>query len=67
VHPPLPETFGPLELLAVEASFVNGMTLSVRTAADSLKPLRDRLADSDDDESRGLAERIEAFLQAVTP
>ena len=66
VHPPLPETFGPFELLAVEASFVNGMTLSLRTAADSLQPLRDRLADADDDASRGLATRIDAFLQAVT-
>lgn len=66
MHPPLPETFGPFELLAVEASFVNGMTLSLRTAADSLQPLRDRLADADDDASRGLAKRIDAFLQAVT-
>jgi hypothetical protein len=66
VHPPLPGTFGPFELLAVEASFVNGMTLSLRTAADSLQPLRDRLADADDDASRGLAKRIDAFLQAVT-
>ena len=67
MHPPLPGTFGPLELLAVEASFVNGMTLSLRTTADSLQALRDRLAGFDDDESRGLAKRIDAFLQAVTP
>jgi len=67
VHPSLPETFGPFELLAVEASFVNGMTLSLRTATDSLQALRDPLADVDDDESRGLAQRIQAFPQVVTP
>jgi len=43
------------------------MTLSLRTAADSLQALRDRLADVDDDESRGLAQRIKAFPQVVTP
>lgn len=65
LHPALPDTFGPMELLAVEASFANGMTLSLRAAADSLEALRDRLARFEDDEARELARRIEAFLEAV--
>jgi hypothetical protein len=58
----LPDTLGPRELLKVERSFHHGVTTHLIAATESLGPLADRLRTFDDDESRGLAARIEAFL-----
>jgi hypothetical protein len=61
----LPDTLGPKELALVERSFSAGMARYVHTASMALRPLRRRLYAFDDDESRMLAERVDAFLAAV--
>jgi molybdopterin-biosynthesis enzyme MoeA-like protein len=63
--PFLPDTLGPKELVMVERSFSAGMARYVHTASVSLRPLRTRLHDFDDDESRMLAGHIDAFLASV--
>ena len=61
----LPDTLGPKELMLVERSFSAGMARYVHNASISLRPLRRRLVDFGDEESRRLAEHVEAFLAAV--
>lgn len=61
----LPDTLGPQELIAVERSFSAGMARYVHNASMSLRPLRGRLIASDDEQSRLLAEHVDAFLAAV--
>ncbi|MDX6681585.1 MAG: hypothetical protein QOG94_1624 [Solirubrobacteraceae bacterium] len=61
----LPETLGPGELALVERSFSAGMARYVHTASMALRPLRRRLYAFGDDESRLLAEHVDAFLAAV--
>lgn len=61
----LPETLGPQELVLVERSFSAGMARYVHTASMALRPLRRRLYAFGDDESRILAEHVDAFLAAV--
>jgi hypothetical protein len=63
--PPLPDTLGPNELLLVERSFSAGMARYVHDASTSLRPLRTRLLGFEDEQSRLLAERVDAFLAAV--
>ena len=63
--PRLPDTLGPNELVLVERSFSAGMARYVRGATTSLRPLRTRLQGFDDEPSRLLAERVDAFLAAV--
>ncbi|MEA2219445.1 MAG: hypothetical protein QOJ35_2071 [Solirubrobacteraceae bacterium] len=63
--PWLPDTLGPKELLLVERSFSAGMARYVHEASMSLRPLRDRLLGFGDDQSRLLAEHVDAFLAAV--
>ena len=60
--PFLPDTLGPRELIRVERSFSSGMLKLALTASQSLGPLRDRLMTFDAEESRGLAERLGAFV-----
>jgi hypothetical protein len=62
---PLPETLGPEQLVAVEASFSAGMVVHLSEAATSLVAIRDRLAYVEDEECRALAGRIEAFLESI--
>ena len=61
----LPDTLGPKELALVERSFSAGMARYVHTASMALRPLRRRLYTFGDDESRMLAEHVDAFLAAV--
>jgi len=61
----LPDTLGPQELMLVERSFSAGMARYVHSATMSLRPLRSRLRSFGDEESRLLAERVDAFLAAV--
>ncbi|MDX6676343.1 MAG: hypothetical protein QOE31_395 [Solirubrobacteraceae bacterium] len=61
----LPDTLGPGELALVERSFSAGMARHVHTATMALRPLRRRLYAFGDDESRILAEHVDAFLAAV--
>ena len=61
----LPDTLGPKELMLVERSFSAGMARYVHNASISLRPLRRRLLAFGDEESRLLAERVDAFLAAV--
>jgi hypothetical protein len=61
----LPDTLGPKELALVERSFSAGMARYVHAATMALRPLRRRLYAFADDESRLLAERVDAFLAAV--
>ena len=61
----LPDTLGPKELALVERSFSAGMARYVHTATMALRPLRRRLYAFGDDESRQLAEHVDAFLDAV--
>ncbi len=61
----LPETLGPAELGLVERSFSAGMARYVHSASMALRPLRRRLYSFGDDESRVLAEHVDAFLAAV--
>jgi len=61
----LPDTLGPNELMLVERSFSAGMARYVHTASISLRPLRRRLREFGDEQSRLLAEHIDAFLAAV--
>ncbi len=63
--PMLPDTVGPQELMLVERSFSAGMARYVHNASMALRPLRRRLLTFGDDESRMLAERVDAFLAAV--
>jgi len=63
--PVLPDTLGPAELMLVERSFSAGMARCVHNASMALRPLRRRLLIFGDDESRMLAERVDAFLAAV--
>jgi hypothetical protein len=63
--PPLPKTLGPNELVLVERSFSAGMARYVHDASTSLRPLSARLHGFDDEHSRLLAERVDAFLAAV--
>jgi hypothetical protein len=62
---PLPDTLGPNELALVERSFSAGMARYVHTASMALRPLRRRLYAVGDDESRMLAEHVDAFLSSV--
>ena len=61
----LPDTLGPQELMLVERSFSAGMARYVHDASLSLRPLRTRLLALGDEDSRLLAERVDAFLAAV--
>jgi hypothetical protein len=63
--PPLPHTLGPKELILVERSFSAGMARYVHSASTSLRPLRTRLRGLDDEQSRMLADNIDAFLATV--
>jgi hypothetical protein len=62
---PLPDTLGPKELALVERSFSAGMAGYVHTASMALRPLRRRLYAFGDEESRMLAQHIDAFLVSV--
>jgi hypothetical protein len=62
---PLPDTLGPKELALVERSFSAGMARHVHMASMALRPLRRRLYAFGDDESRMLAEHVDAFLASV--
>jgi len=61
----LPDTLGPRELLKVERSFHNGVATHLIAATHSLGPLAERLRTFDDDESRALAVRVEAFVASA--
>jgi hypothetical protein len=60
--PYLPDTLGPRELLKVERSFHTGVTTHLIAATQALAPLADRLRTFDDEESRGLAARVQTFV-----
>jgi hypothetical protein len=60
--PSLPDTLGPRELVHVARSFHRGVTTHLLAATQSLGPLAGRLRALDDEESRGLAGRVEAFV-----
>jgi hypothetical protein len=62
---PLPDTLGPKELALVERSFSAGMARYVHTASLALRPLRRRLYAFGDEQSRMLAEHVDAFLSSV--
>ena len=61
----LPDTLGPGELGLVERSFSAGMARYVHTASMALRPLRRRLYAFGDEQSRLLAEHVDAFLADV--
>jgi hypothetical protein len=63
----LPDTLGPRELVKAERSFHSGVATHLIAATQSLGPLADRLRTFDDDESRALATRIEAFVSSAGP
>lgn len=60
--PYLPDTLGPRELLKAERSFHEGVATHLLAATQSLGSLAERLRTFDDEESRGLAVRVEAFV-----
>jgi hypothetical protein len=60
--PHLPDTLGPRELIKAERSFHHGVRTHLLAATESLAPLADRLRTFDDEQSRDLAARVEAFV-----
>jgi DNA repair exonuclease SbcCD ATPase subunit len=63
--PDLPQTFGAPELMKVQKSFAKGTGHWLREATRPLRKLREHLNAAGDEQSRALADRIDAFIETV--